>query len=77
MPVPPVVGDPEKKETINESNYTHMRKKLAEAAQMNGHIRPARRRWKGVQRDESLWRRLRRTARRAGGANGNLQHSRV
>ena len=28
MPVPPVVGDPKKKETINESNYTHMRKNL-------------------------------------------------
>ena len=49
----------------------------AEAAQMNGHIRPARRRWKGVQRDKSLWRRLRKTARRAGGSNGKLQYSRV
>jgi len=39
---------------------------------MNGHIRPARRRWKGVQRDKSLWRRLRKTARRAGGRNGYL-----
>jgi len=33
-------------------------------------LRPARRRWKGVQRDKSLWRRLRKTARRAGGSSG-------
>ena len=29
-------------------------------------LRPARRRWKGVQRDKSLWRCLRKTARRVG-----------
>jgi len=37
MPVPPVVGDPKKKETINESNYTHMRKNL-----------PKQHRWTGI-----------------------------
>ncbi len=40
-------------------------------------LRPARRRWKGVQRDESLWRCLRKTARRAGGSNGKIQRSRI
>ena len=35
----------------------------------SGFLRPARRRWMGVQRDKSLWRCLRKTARRAGERN--------